>query len=206
MALLIPVGILETEEVFSDIKEAAKELGYSYLSLKNHFKKKHPMPLAISQYLTIVRIYEWPKYCIGCNTELTEKNASLYFSKYGVRKCKNCVNKYGRDLRKILKEKEPWRRGLLGAKNIKLLLKKQQNKCILCDTFLKLDSFHIDHIVPKSKGGKSIFENFQLLCSYCNYGKNTGSNEEYIKHCKKVVEANEEINNVRRKNTFSEIS
>lgn len=30
---------------------------------------------------------------------------------------------------------------------------------------------HIDHIIPRSKGGKDTFENYQTLCSTCNIGK-----------------------------------
>jgi 5-methylcytosine-specific restriction endonuclease McrA len=30
---------------------------------------------------------------------------------------------------------------------------------------------HIDHVIPVSKGGTTVFENLQALCSVCNYGK-----------------------------------
>lgn len=33
---------------------------------------------------------------------------------------------------------------------------------------------HVDHIVPWSKGGESVFENLQTLCSDCNLGKSNG--------------------------------
>ena len=34
-------------------------------------------------------------------------------------------------------------------------------------------TFHIDHIVPWSKGGETILDNLQTLCSECNIGKGT---------------------------------
>lgn len=34
---------------------------------------------------------------------------------------------------------------------------------------------HIDHIVPWSKGGETVLENLQTLCSECNLGKGTQS-------------------------------
>jgi hypothetical protein len=30
---------------------------------------------------------------------------------------------------------------------------------------------HVDHVVPYSKGGETVFENLQTLCNVCNYGK-----------------------------------
>ncbi len=30
---------------------------------------------------------------------------------------------------------------------------------------------HVDHIVPRSKGGKDTIENYQTLCNLCNVGK-----------------------------------
>ncbi|WP_349257294.1 HNH endonuclease [Novimethylophilus sp.] len=30
---------------------------------------------------------------------------------------------------------------------------------------------HVDHIVPWSKGGETVLENLQTLCSMCNLGK-----------------------------------
>jgi 5-methylcytosine-specific restriction endonuclease McrA len=32
-------------------------------------------------------------------------------------------------------------------------------------------SFHIDHIVPRSAGGQTIFENLCFACSHCNLAK-----------------------------------
>ena len=32
-------------------------------------------------------------------------------------------------------------------------------------------SFHIDHIIPRSAGGKTIVENLCLACSHCNLAK-----------------------------------
>ncbi|KKL78500.1 hypothetical protein LCGC14_2024260 [marine sediment metagenome] len=30
---------------------------------------------------------------------------------------------------------------------------------------------HVDHIVPRTKGGTNRFDNLQTLCSLCNLGK-----------------------------------
>jgi len=61
--------------------------------------------------------------------------------------------------------------------NLKLrfrVLQRDSFKCCYCgaspakDTSIEL---HVDHIVPWSKGGETILENLQTLCSKCNLGK-----------------------------------
>ena len=31
--------------------------------------------------------------------------------------------------------------------------------------------FHVDHVVPWTKGGETLIENLQILCNVCNIGK-----------------------------------
>ena len=44
----------------------------------------------------------------------------------------------------------------------------QEGKCKACSTRFDYRHFHIDHIIPKSKGGGDNIENLQLLCGSCN--------------------------------------
>ena len=58
------------------------------------------------------------------------------------------------------------------------LLKRQKGKCAHCDNYFKGgDSIEVDHIVPKSKGGKESYDNWQLLHRHCHDTKtaNDGS-------------------------------
>ncbi|MGB3760966.1 MAG: group II intron reverse transcriptase/maturase [Rivularia sp. (in: cyanobacteria)] len=58
------------------------------------------------------------------------------------------------------------------------LLKKQKGQCAHCNNFFKdEDSIEVDHIVPKSKGGKNKYDNWQLLHRHCHDTKtaNDGS-------------------------------
>jgi len=58
------------------------------------------------------------------------------------------------------------------------LLKRQKGKCAHCDNYFKDgDSIEVDHIVPKSKGGKESYDNWQLLHRHCHDTKtaNDGS-------------------------------
>ncbi|WP_144238159.1 group II intron reverse transcriptase/maturase [[Scytonema hofmanni] UTEX B 1581] len=56
------------------------------------------------------------------------------------------------------------------------LLKKQKGKCTLCNLhFREEDVMEIDHIIPKSQGGKDKYDNWQLLHRHCHDTK-TASN------------------------------
>lgn len=49
------------------------------------------------------------------------------------------------------------------------VLKRDRFCCCYCN---RSDvSLHVDHIVPVSKGGKSVIDNLQILCRDCNLGK-----------------------------------
>jgi len=51
---------------------------------------------------------------------------------------------------------------------------KRDRKCVLCGATPEIDSdvrLHVDHIVPRSKGGSNEMSNLQVLCSECNLGK-----------------------------------
>jgi 5-methylcytosine-specific restriction endonuclease McrA len=50
------------------------------------------------------------------------------------------------------------------------LLSLQQCMCVVCRTNIKND-YHVDHIIPLSKGGGNGKDNLQLLCPTCNLQK-----------------------------------
>ena len=54
------------------------------------------------------------------------------------------------------------------------VLKRDNFKCCACGASPAKDpsvELHIDHIIPWSKGGETVIENLQTLCSRCNIGK-----------------------------------
>ena len=52
------------------------------------------------------------------------------------------------------------------------ILKRDSFKCTICGaTAQEGAKLHVDHIVPISKGGKTIKSNLRTLCSSCNLGK-----------------------------------
>jgi RNA-directed DNA polymerase len=59
-------------------------------------------------------------------------------------------------------------------KKIATLLKRQKGKCNHCGLFFKMDDLlEIDHITPKSQGGKDEYKNWQLLHRHCHDTKTT---------------------------------
>lgn len=54
------------------------------------------------------------------------------------------------------------------------VMQRDNFKCCICGASPANDPtvvLHIDHIIPWSKGGETIMENLQTLCSKCNLGK-----------------------------------
>lgn len=54
------------------------------------------------------------------------------------------------------------------------------NKCWYCGLEWPLQSYHLDHIIPKSKGGSDTIENRALACGWCNMAKSNMSKEAFI--------------------------
>jgi hypothetical protein len=56
------------------------------------------------------------------------------------------------------------------------ILEKFGNQCVLCKKHLSVNSAHMDHIIPFSKGGGTTFDNLQPLCGPCNLRKGNREN------------------------------
>lgn len=68
--------------------------------------------------------------------------------------------------------------------NLKLRFKvmlRDNFKCCICGASPAKDAsveLHVDHIIPWSKGGETVMDNLQTLCSKCNWGKGNFSENE----------------------------
>jgi RNA-directed DNA polymerase len=59
-------------------------------------------------------------------------------------------------------------------KRVSTLLKAQKGKCTHCYLhFREADVMEVDHIIPKSQGGKDEYKNLQLLHRHCHDVKTT---------------------------------
>jgi 5-methylcytosine-specific restriction endonuclease McrA len=54
--------------------------------------------------------------------------------------------------------------------DIRVLYEDQCGQCAYCGIRL-FDSFHVDHVIPISKGGSNWPDNLALTCEYCNLSK-----------------------------------
>jgi diadenosine tetraphosphate (Ap4A) HIT family hydrolase len=60
-------------------------------------------------------------------------------------------------------------RVLMGAKG----------RCALCGATREENVLDVDHIIPRSKGGKTVYENLQVLCAKCNRTKQNKDDTDF---------------------------
>ncbi len=59
------------------------------------------------------------------------------------------------------------------------VLKAANGKCVLCGASAATAVLHVDHIVPRSKGGTNDLDNLQCLCEQCNLGKSNKDTTDF---------------------------
>jgi hypothetical protein len=63
---------------------------------------------------------------------------------------------------------------------------EQDSKCAYCDEPIKLDDAIGDHMIPHSKGGRTIYENLAVSCKTCNQNKGTLPWDNWVHSVKKM--------------------
>jgi len=59
------------------------------------------------------------------------------------------------------------------------VLKESGGRCALCGATRDDRPLHVDHIKPRSRGGKTEYENLQVLCSKCNQTKGNKDDTDF---------------------------
>ena len=86
--------------------------------------------------------------------------------RYKSGQCIECEKTYHQP--KITVDKEKKRR--VASEWYKKNKISQKNKCAICKSDIST-SYHVDHIIPISKGGSNWPKNIQALCPPCNLSK-----------------------------------
>ena len=90
-------------------------------------------------------------------------------------------------------QSKEYQRGIMSQSLRYDIMKRDGFKCVLCGRTVKDGvKLNVDHIIPISKGGKTIKSNLRTLCFDCNIGKSdkiesTISNEKMIGKVVKVI-------------------
>ena len=67
-------------------------------------------------------------------------------------------------------------------RDINRLWVEQRGICAYCPSVLTLKGYHVDHVIPLSRGGSNDGSNLCLSCPSCNLRKHTMTGEEYRAH------------------------
>jgi len=59
------------------------------------------------------------------------------------------------------------------------VLKRAKYRCELCGAHESQIALHVDHIIPRSKGGPDVLSNFQALCQTCNINKRAEDDTDF---------------------------
>jgi 5-methylcytosine-specific restriction endonuclease McrA len=63
---------------------------------------------------------------------------------------------------------------------------KRSGKCFSCPTIIKMEDFHVGHVVAKAKGGSNDSSNLRPVCALCNKSMGTRNMNEFKQSLAKI--------------------
>lgn len=82
-------------------------------------------------------------------------------------------------LSRAYKAKKRAAEGRYSFADVRRMFDAQSGRCNVCKTDIA-NLYHIDHVVPLSRGGTNWPSNLQLLCQHCNLSKNDSDMSEWL--------------------------
>lgn len=73
------------------------------------------------------------------------------------------------------------------ALDLATLWKHQRGKCALTGRRLNRENAHLDHIIPKTRGGTDAKSNLRWVCDEVNMAKRNLTDEEWLLLCRDVM-------------------
>ena len=118
----------------------------------------------------------------------TPEELSQLYEEFLIELCKKELSKFIKDrgIKNIFNHRTLASGIVSGSIRYKVLL-RAKNRCESCGISNKEKALEVDHILPKSLGGKDELSNFQALCFSCNSMKKDKSKNDFIKVDKKVI-------------------
>ena len=97
--------------------------------------------------------------------------------------CRDWAKNHPEQMRAIVARRRALKAGAEGRytkADISAMRLKQGNECACCHEVLT--DYHVDHVIPLTKGGTNWPDNLQLLCPPCNRSKGNKLPHEFIEY------------------------
>lgn len=119
---------------------------------------------------SIMKGLDWGKYYELYHTEVLDKSKiDLEIGK--LLKDSEVQNKHGICAYVLTRDESKLGLRAFGEDVREAKYAEQNGECPICHNHFDIDEMEADHIIPWSKGGKTILENCQMLCMKCNRTK-----------------------------------
>lgn len=158
------------------------------INIEDYMAKHQHDPTAQELWSYFRSIIEWAQSIFPkVRKEMKGLPWGLYYNRHGKRKDLDPI-KLEKDIQRLMGDEDVTRKSgiyeyLLTGEETLLSIRtfdrrdklaayeRQKHKCPLCGKEFEFEKMHGDHIIPWSKGGKTIPENCQMLCRDCNIKK-----------------------------------
>jgi 5-methylcytosine-specific restriction endonuclease McrA len=113
------------------------------------------------------------KTCVECGKTMPRGHFEKKMGRRNpttISRCRACERPY-RKARAHARAERSLGRGTFTATEVRQIGTNQGWLCAYCQINIGLVGYHVDHVVPLSKGGMNTADNLQLLCGPCNMRK-----------------------------------